>query len=110
MPQIELIYDADCPNVALAREQLSRALTIVDLPQHWKEWSSDDPERPERARGYGSPTILVEGQDVSGAGQLDGTAGCRVYSTAEGLRGVPTVEEIAAALRSPRDANAANSR
>jgi hypothetical protein len=101
VPQIELIYDADCPNVALAREQLSRALTIVDLPQHWKEWSSDDPERPERARGYGSPTILVEGQDVSGAGQLDGTAGCRVYATTEGLRGVPTAEEIAAALKSP---------
>ena len=99
MLQIELIYDADCPNVALAREQLSQALAIVGLPQHWKEWSSDDPEMPEHARGYGSPTILVEGQDVSESGQLDGTAGCRVYATSEGIRGVPTVEDIVAALR-----------
>jgi mercuric ion transport protein len=98
MPQIELIFDADCPNVTLAREQLSQALAIVGLPQHWKEWSSDHPERPERARGYGSPTILVEGQDVSGAGQLDGTAGCRIYATTEGLRGVPTIKAIVSAL------------
>jgi hypothetical protein len=53
---------------------------------------------PERVRGYGSPTILVEGQDVSGAGEIDGTASCRVYATSEGLRGVPSVEEIALAL------------
>ena len=99
MPQIELIYDADCPNVPKACEQLLQVFAMLDLPPHWQEWRSDDPKMPEHARGYGSPTILVEGQDVSGAGQLDGTAGCRVYATSEGIRGVPTVEDIVAALR-----------
>jgi len=98
MPQIELIFDADCPNVALAREQLSQALAIVGLALHWKEWPSDDPKMPEHTRGYGSPTILVEGQDVSGAGQIDGTRSCRVYATTEGLRGVPTIKAIVSAL------------
>jgi hypothetical protein len=98
MPRIELIYDPDCPNVAPAREQLSRALVIMGLPLHWKEWPSDDPTIPDHARGYGSPTILVDGQDVSGGGQIDGTRSCRVYATSEGLRGVPTVEQIVLVL------------
>ena len=101
MPQIELIYDPDCPHVPRAREQLLQAFAMLDLPPRWQEWGSDNPNMPEHARGYGSPTILVDGQDVSGAGKIDGTAGCRVYATAQGLCGVPTVEEIAAALRSP---------
>jgi hypothetical protein len=99
MPLIELIYDADCPNVPEAREQLLEAFAMLDLPPRWQEWRSDDPKMPKHARGYGSPTILVDGQDLSETGQIDGTAGCRVYTTAEGLRGVPTVEEIVAAFR-----------
>ena len=100
MRQIELIYDADCPNVPEARAQLSRAFAQLREPPHWKEWRSDDPNLPGHARGFGSPTILVDGQDVAGgAGQMDGTAGCRIYATAQGLCGVPSVEEIAAALR-----------
>jgi hypothetical protein len=63
--------------------------------------SAGDPETPEHARGYASPTILVDGEDLNGIGQIDGTVGCRVYATSEGLRGVPTVEEIVAALKSP---------
>ena len=99
MPLVELIYDAECPNVPEAREQLVRAFEILDLSPQWKEWSSEDPEIPAHARNYGSPTILVAGQDVSGVGKLDGTAGCRVYASSEGLRGVPTVEAIVSVLR-----------
>jgi hypothetical protein len=98
MPRIELIYDADCPNVPKAREQLLQAFAMLELPPRWQEWRSDDPKTPDHARGYGSPTILVDGQELSGIGQIDGTAGCRVYPTGEGLHGVPALEEIVAAL------------
>lgn len=100
MPRIELIYDVDCPNVPEARSQLARAFALLGEPPHWQEWRSDDPKLPRHVRGFGSPTILVDGQDVAvGAGKIDGTAGCRIYATAQGLCGVPSVEEIAAALR-----------
>ena len=100
MPLIELIYDPECPNVPKAREQLLEAFAMLALPPRWQEWRTDDPKMPDHAQGYGSPTILVDGQDLSGSGEIDGTAGCRVYATAEGLSGVPTVEEIVACIRS----------
>ena len=56
-------------------------------------------EEPDR-EGIPMPCVeFVNEQDVSGAGQIDGTASCRVYATTKGIRGVPSVEEIAAALR-----------
>ena len=110
MRRVELVYDPDCPNVQAARAQLLRAFEVLDLTPRWQEWRSGDPETPEHARGYASPTILVDGEDLNGIGQIDGTAGCRVYATAEGLRGVPTVEEIVAALKSPGGAIGESSR
>ena len=98
MRRVELIYDPDCPNARAAREQLLRAFAALGLSPEWKEWSSDDPAMPAHARGYASPTILVEGQDVSGAEPIDGAASCRIYATSDGLGGVPTIEDIVSAL------------
>lgn len=98
MPRVELVYDRDCPNVQAARAQLVRAFAVLDLPPHWKEWCSDDTEIPKDARGYGSPTILVDGRDVGGAEAIDGTASCRIYATSDGLVGTPSVQEIVGAL------------
>lgn len=99
MPRVELVYDSDCPNVPDARTQLLRAFALLDLPPHWQEWCPDDPKMPKHARGYGSPTILVDERAVGGAGQIDGTASCRVYVTTEGISGVPSVGDVVAALR-----------
>ena len=98
MPRVELVYDRDCPNVHVARDQLLRAFGQLDLKPHWQEWCSSDPAAPEYARGYASPTILVDGRDVAGAGPIDGTAGCRIYATSGVMGGAPSVQEIAAAL------------
>jgi hypothetical protein len=56
-------------------------------------------------RGYGSPTVLVDGRDVAGAVPIEGMRSCRVYeSAADGPRGAPSVELIVAALVRSRDA------
>jgi hypothetical protein len=49
-PKIELIYDADCPNVGRARERLSQAVAERGQGLGWAEWRSDDPTRPAHAR------------------------------------------------------------
>ena len=99
--RIELIYDADCPNVAAAREHLREALARAGASPDWKEWDRADPEGPPYVRRYGSPTILVDGRDVGGLPPSDGSASCRIYtSTAGEMGGVPPVETIAAALGS----------
>lgn len=98
-PTVELIYDGDCPNVDAARRQLRRAIAGVGLPPRWREWRGDDPASPARVRGYGSPTILVDGEDVAPAGDSAGAC-CRVYARPGGsLAAVPSVDAIASALR-----------
>ncbi len=97
---VELIVDRNCPNVDAAREQLTRALVAAQAPAVWREWDREDPDAPGYVRQYGSPTILVNGRDVSGDGTESQSNCCRVYQTQDGIRGVPTVVMIVAALES----------
>jgi hypothetical protein len=100
MPKVELIYDADCPNVDAARQQLRRAFQELGQSPDWKEWDRGAPSSPAHARQYGSPTILVDGKDVTGASPSDGADCCRVYrSEHDGLQRVPPIETITSALR-----------
>jgi hypothetical protein len=50
---------------------------------------------PNSLRGWGSPTILVNGDDVAGQARGDGV-GCRIYDTSNR---VPSAAMIAAAIR-----------
>lgn len=98
MPSVELIYDGDCPNVAESRAQLLRAFTAAKIQPRWREWRGDDPSSPEHARGWGSPTILVDGTDVTGAERGAATC-CRLYRQSDGtVQGVPDVQAITTAL------------
>ncbi len=93
MPTVDFVYDKDCPNVKAARANLMRAFSRAGLSARWKEHQIGSPEAPSRVRGFGSPTILVNGVDVGGL-----TAGaedcCRVYESG----GTPRVEVITEAL------------
>jgi len=100
MARVELIYDEGCPNVDAARAQLRRAFERAGRDPRWRELSSADPGLPDHARGYGSPTILVDGHDVASEPRSAGSC-CRVYARADGrLAGVPSVDRIVEALRS----------
>lgn len=104
MATVELIYDSDCPNVLKARKQLLRAFAKTRLTACWLEWERSDPESPDYVRGYGSPTILVAGKDVAGIAPSDDVSCCRVYAgSSGGMRGTPSVGEIASALRAAGD-------
>jgi hypothetical protein len=97
---IELVYDADCPNVEEARAALRQACAQAAVSAVWVEWDRKAPGSPAYVRGYGSPTILVNGRDVAGAPPGEGADCCRVYPDGEGgFRRVPPGAQIAAALR-----------
>lgn len=100
LPSTELIYFPDCPHVNEARARLNRAFREADLVPSWVEYQTNDPSLPEHARGFGSPTILVDGQDVAGT-PADGCAdACRLYRDEAGtLRGAPSLQTILAALK-----------
>lgn len=97
--KVELIYNADCPNVTETRTRLVEAFAAAGLAPQWQEWRRDGHGSPEYARRFGSPTILVDGCDISSASAMDGSGACRIYTDATGqISGVPPLEDIQAAL------------
>lgn len=99
---VELIYERTCPNVEAARMQLREACRRVRVTETWQEWEVGDPQSPDYARKHGSPTILVNGADVSADGSHTDGACCRVYATGHGYQPVPTVEQITSAMHNAR--------
>jgi mercuric ion transport protein len=98
--RIELIYEKTCPNIDIARNQLLRACGKVGVTPHWQEWEVSTPETPDYARRYGSPTILVNGQDVSGEPPSDNNNCCRLYDQPDGgTRGAPALVDVVRALK-----------
>lgn len=98
MPTVELLYDRDCPNAREARSHLLQAFAHATMTPHWSEQLIEDPDAPEHVRGYGSPTILIDGHDVAGESPR-GERSCRLYATDDGgLSRAPSVSQIAEAL------------
>ncbi|MBL9100923.1 MAG: hypothetical protein JNL82_08190 [Myxococcales bacterium] len=102
MIAVKLLFFPDCPNVDPAREQLRRALEVEGLPASWTELDVTAEDAPPQLRGYGSPTILVNGRDVTGAEPGAG-ASCRLYAGSD-RPGAPPLEVLVLALRAARAA------
>lgn len=97
--KIELIYEKTCPNIQLAREQLATALKVLGFKSHWQEWEVTDPDCPTYAHGLGSPSILVNGNDVGNISTTGHDFSCRVYVDETGkTSGSPTVKTLIQAI------------
>lgn len=90
-PQVELVYFEGCPHADEARRRLQHALKASGLGPEWREWDTAKAKTPEQYRGFGSPTVLVDGRDVGG-----GTAGSGMGCV---VGGAPSVEVIVKALQ-----------
>ena len=88
---IDLIYLDGCPNADAARSNLRVALERRAAAEGWREWELSSDETPEGLRGYGSPTVLVDGRDVAGDEGGAAAMACRA-------EGAPSVESILRAL------------
>lgn len=95
---VELIYESACPNIKAARARLLESFQLVGLPPNWREWDTSRPETPENVRHFGSPTILVNGKDVSESSDRTARNSCRLYATRTGYDTAPAVSQIAGAL------------
>lgn len=102
-PDVDLVFDAECPNVEDARALLRTALIAAGFPPEWREWLRDGTSTPLELKGFGSPTILVNGSDVSGSDDVvtrsPDARYCRLYRHAGRYHGVPPLAAIAAALQ-----------
>ncbi len=91
-----LAFDG-CPLADAARANLEKALADCGM-SGYEEIDILGPDTPDDLPGWGSPTILVNGVDVSGQPKGDSVS-CRVYS---GTDRVPETESIVASIKSAR--------
>jgi hypothetical protein len=96
--EITLVYDADCPNADAARAALGQVLVRSRLKPEWIEVDRAAPGVAKQLLRFGSPTILVDGEDVAGESDAAAAACCRIYQTDRGLRGIPPIEAIVTAI------------
>ena len=91
-PHIELVYFEGCPNASQARENIRAAVEASGSPLEWSEWNLMAESTPGDFRRYGSPTVLIDGQDVTGEGTGAVAMACRAD-------GAPSVALIAERLQ-----------
>lgn len=104
--QVELIYEQSCPNIEDARTQILKAFQQANIPPQWQEWEVTHADTPDHAHGYGSPTVLVNGKDVSGEIPAGNDNCCRIYASSDGRpSGIPALSDIVYALQdnAPQD-------
>jgi hypothetical protein len=89
--KIELVFFDGCPHTEQARARLREAFSQVGLPAAWAECDALGEGTPDRYRHLPSPTVLVDGVDVTG-GSAGGGASCA-------MSGGPTTVQIINALR-----------
>ncbi len=92
----DLLYVPDCPNVDLARQRLTEAAARAGVEVVVREQLVVDPDRAAELGMGGSPTILIDGRDV--VGDTESSVSCRLYRTASGLEGAPSVDDLVAVL------------
>ena len=101
LPRIELIYDADCPNINRARAMIEAALIELGAALVWTEWDREAANIPQEYKRFGSPTVLVNGQDV-GCDEMESALpiakSCRVYVEGECMCGAPSARLIVTAI------------
>ena len=96
-PKIQFLAFDGCPLADPARKALDEALALLNL-SGYEVIDILDPHTSEDLKRWGSPTILVNGRDVTGGKQGD-SVGCRVYS---GPDRVPDASSIADCIRRER--------
>lgn len=96
--RVELLYIDDCPNWKLADQHLRHALAAVGSTIEIERGRVSTTDEAERWGFHGSPSVLVDGTDPFAAEGASVGLSCRLYRTAEGTSGSPTVAELVRVL------------
>lgn len=92
--KIQLLGFEDGPKVDEARAVLRQALLETGASEPIEEIDIGREDAPAWSRAWGSPAILIDGDDVTGATRPSGDIGCRLHAG-----GGPSVHQIRERLR-----------
>lgn len=95
--KIQVLYFAGCPNHEPTLVLVRRAIQILGVDAMIDELEVTDLDDPAALKFVGSPTVLIDGQDIDPVPQDRGGYGfgCRTYNG----NGVPSEAMIESALR-----------
>ena len=103
---VELLWFEGCPNHAAAEAMLSEVLAAAGVTAPIERIEVIDEQTGRSLCFPGSPTIRIDGRDVDPSNDPctceDCAPRCRLYATADGLRGLPERRWVEAAVRSAR--------
>lgn len=100
---IEILHIDECPNWEETGERVRSALNETghpDVPINYRLLTTA--EEAAAVVFAGSPTILLDGADVFPSGGRTSDLACRIYRTATGFSGMPTVDQLINALTTSR--------
>jgi len=95
---IEILYVAECPNLAPARRHLDAALRVAGVTADVREIEVADPEAAARTGMRGSPTVMIDGHDAVPTDATPGSMSCRLYAADGVLYGAPSLDQLTDAL------------
>lgn len=96
VPDVTLLYFDGCPSWQIADARLGQLAAERDLTVTRRR--VETPEEAERLGFRGSPTILVDGEDVFARGDEPVGLACRLHQTPEGPAGAPTLDMLREAM------------
>ncbi len=98
--QIEILHIDVCPNWHEAGERVQEALAVVGMEADPVRYSLISSAADAEAVTFaGSPTIVVDGVDLFAGGTITHDLACRVYVSEGRMVGLPSVNDLVAALR-----------
>ena len=97
--KIEILHIGDCPSWREAGTRVEAALVALRIHGSIEYRLLNTAADAAGTRFVGSPTILLNGDDLFPVMTRSADLACRMYATPDGLRGVPTTEQLVDALR-----------
>lgn len=91
-PNVQFLSFPGCPLASKARTELEKALAECGL-DGYENVDVMAQQTAEELKAWGSPTILVNGKDVTGHQGGDGV-GCRIYDSDIGVPDAQTIVEF----------------
>jgi len=101
--RIELLVVPDCPHEDAAAELIATAVADTGVQAQVTRTVIISQDQARRRAFVGSPTILLNGCDPFADPAAVTAMACRLYSTPEGMRGVPALRDLRQALKRAAD-------